>query len=226
MKQILSLFFLVLLVGCTSGNSGARTSDSLERTTPEKVVKIENNRYKDDPMVQYFDVNKDGHSDMWKVYLEIPKNDQIQKMLIRREIDLNYDGIPDYVKIYSKKGKIEREFLDQNLDKQFETIRIYENNKVIRIEQFEQNPLEKDLITRISTIKPNKVHYFTTAGILKKITEDQNSDGKEDYFMYYLDGKLDRIGIDDDADLKIDRWIKRPEQQKKRKIRKRENDEK
>ncbi len=227
MKYIpfLSLFLLIFLLGCADSKEVQTTKQSLF-ITPKKKEKTINNRYQNDPMVLYFDVNKDGCADMWKVYVDIVKNDQKQKVLIRREIDMNYDGIPDYIKFYSEKGQIKREFLDQNFDQIFDTIRTYENNKVVRIEHFKKEPLNKDLITRNLEVMPFKVHYFTTSGMLKKITEDRNSDGKEDYFFYYLNGKLDRIGIDDDGDLKIDRWIKHPEESKKRTIKKGGRDEK
>ena len=42
---------------------------------------------------------------------------------------------------------------------------------------------------------------------------DLNYDGKVDYWEYFEAGKLDRVGIDRDADGTVDEWIQQAAQE-------------
>ncbi|MBN2694329.1 hypothetical protein JXR93_06670 [bacterium] len=207
MKIYLSIVILVIFSACTT----KEVENKDELIQPKREItqqKTKDFRYKeDDPMVERFDVNQDGVADMWKIYQNIVDGDQTKKVLIRREIDLTYDNNVNYIKFYTPNGDIEKEYLDKDSDGTIESIRHYESNTVSKIEEFTKNPIKEGL-TLNPDIKPFKIYYYNPNGVLKKITKDNTGDGQEDYFLYYISGKLDRIGIDEDGDLKIDKWIK------------------
>ncbi len=206
MKKYL-LLILLIVFSCTS-EIERKNDELIAPKYMEKEKKAIDERYNNNPLVDVFDVNKDGIVDMWKVHEEIKENDQIKKILKRREIDLNFDGKINFIKFYTPKGNIEKEYLDKNLDGVIETIRYYENNLVVKIESYFTNPIDKKFNV-IKDSSPFKTFYFNSNGTLKKVTEDTNKDKKDDYFLYFSKGLIDRIGIDEDGDLKVDKWIKK-----------------
>lgn len=227
MKKYL-LLILLTVFSCT-GEVERKNDELIAPKYMEKEKKAIDKRYNNNPLVDVFDVNKDGIVDMWKVHEEIKENDQIKKILKRREIDLNFDGKINFIKFYTPKGNIEKEYLDKNLDGVIETIRHYENNLVVKIENYSTNPIDKEFNVIKDSI-PFKTFYFNSNGTLKKVTEDTNKDKKDDFFLYFSKGLIDRIGIDEDGDLKVDKWIKKADTKSKEEnqnnIKKEENNEK
>ncbi len=207
MRAYILIFFITLFYSCTT-KEVEKKDDFIQSKKVVKHEKTKDLRYKeDDPMVERFDVNQDGITDMWKIYQNITDGDQTKRVFVRREIDLTFDNNINYIKFYTPQGNIEKEYLDKDSDGLIESIRYYEGNSVVKIEEFTKKPIKEDL-TVDSEIKPFKIYYYNPNGTLKKITKDKTGDGQEDYFLYYISGNLDRVGIDEDGDLKIDKWIK------------------
>ena len=202
-KSFLFIFlFSTFIMGCATEKKKEKLVNS------ESIRKVsKDSRYKKNKLIEPFDVNQDGEADMWKIYKELTTNDNIKKVLKRREIDLNFDGKLNYIKFYSDKGNILKEYLDKDLDGVFDSIRFYKDNIIRKIEIYKSNPLEKGNLTLLKDKKPFKTYYYRQ-GRIKRVTSDLRKSSKEDFFMFYKKNKLEQIGIDYDDDLKIDERIK------------------
>ncbi len=210
MERLKTISFLVLLtaifVSCSSNKKTQKKQNTkiIQNTKKKKII---DNRYKDNPLVASYDVNKDGNADMWKIYQEIKTNDdQTKKILSRREIDLNFDGKVNYYKFYSQKGNIKKEYIDLDLNGFIDTIRYYEKNLIIKEENFKKNPINKDL-TINENIKPYK-RYLYKHQKLNRVVIDRTHNGTLDSYLFFRKNKLIQIGFDDDDDGKIDTRVR------------------
>ncbi len=214
---LLSTLITILFISCsTSEEVKKQENNKLIQKTKKK--KIKDSRYKNNPLVASYDVNKDGNADMWKIYKEIKtNNDQTKKILSRREIDLNFDGKINYYKFYSDKGNIKKEYIDLDLNGVIDTIRYYEKNLIVKEENFNKNPVNKDL-TINTKIKPVKRYLYANQK-LSRILIDRSNNGILDEYLFFRKNKLIQIGFDNDDDGKIDTRvrIKKKEPSKKTK---------
>ena len=126
-------------------------------------------------------------------------NDKGEKILVRKELDLNGDGKIDYVYYYDNKKptdeRVEKIVVDNDFDGKFDETRYYnpDNGQLIRKE------LDLNFDGRPEIIK----RYYN--GQLVKKEVDPNFDGVMDYWEYYQDGKLVRVEVDTDGDGKPDK---------------------
>lgn len=210
MKLLKTISFLVLFavifISCSS-NEKIQKKENTKITQNVEKKKIIDNRYKNNPLVASYDVNKDGNADMWKIYQVIKtNNDETKKILSRREIDLNFDGKVNYYKFYSQKGNIKKEYIDLDLNGVIDTIRYYEKNLIIKEENFKKNPLNKDL-TINEKIKPYKRYLYKNQK-LNRILIDRTNNGVLDSYLFFRKNKLMQIGFDNDDDGKIDTRVR------------------
>ena len=201
------MLVVVFFTSCSSNEQRVKNNQITQLTHNTHKKKIIDNRYKNNPLVASYDVNKDGNADMWKVYEEIKTNDEeTKRILSRREIDLNFDGKINYFKFYSDKGNIKKEYIDTDLDGIIDTIRYYEKNLITRKEIFKKNPIDKKLNIN-SKIKPYKKYIYTNQK-LSRILIDRTGNGDLDEYLFFRKNKLIQIGFDDDNDGKIDTRVR------------------
>ena len=55
---------------------------------------------------------------------------------------------------------------------------------------------------------PHSFNFYEKNKLVRK-ERDTNGDGKIDYWEYWENGEIDRIGIDVDADGQVDKWESR-----------------
>jgi len=221
-KLLITFIILIFTASCTSTKKNSKVTT--KKNQPLKAVKIKviDKRYKNNPMVEAYDVNRDQKADMWKIYREITENDQKIKVLKRREIDLNFDGKVNYYKFYTSKGNIEKEYIDIDLDGIVDKIRFYKDNSLVREEEYKKNPLNKDF-TINKKIPPSKKIIYSNKKI-SRIIIDRNGNGKLDEYLFFKNNKLIEIGFDEDYDEKIDIRI-RPSKKTKKSKKIKENSE-
>jgi hypothetical protein len=145
------------------------------------------------------DVDGDGRADTYKYYKEIDdpeRKGERKVILVRQDVDLNWDGRLDICRFYDDKGKVDREELDLDYDGKVDEVKIYENG-VISLAQRDRNNDGRFDVTR----------RYKNGKLVQKET-DTNDDGKPDRWEYYDGNKLDRIGTDANHDGKVDRWAK------------------
>ena len=182
---ILCLASLVLLVsGCATTGAGKNKEDEYhdpveisEDTEGFKTVKL--------------DLNGDKTGDVTN-YIRVGDGSETAR-LVRKEIDLNFDGKVDIIQIW-KDGAMVQEQIDADFDGQMEWTDFYSEGERIRAEWDTQFDGQPDII-----------RYYES-GKLSKLEMDTSGDQVMDYWEYYEDGVMQRSGKDTDGDGKIDQW--------------------
>ncbi len=149
--------------------------------------------------VTEFDLNGDKKPDVWTytVPAKGPDGKEYEK-LVRKELDINWDGKVDISRTYDDHEQIEREALDLDFDGKVDQVNYYEKGVIVR--------KERDLS---SSGKPSLWLFYEKGKLVRK-ERDTNGDGKVDYWEYWEGDQVDRIGEDLDGDGNVDKWTKNP----------------
>ncbi|MCB9638916.1 MAG: hypothetical protein H6728_09240 [Myxococcales bacterium] len=203
MAQIFGVLSFFLLAGCAPSANQAQKKD--EKKDAVKAASQEPTMPGPGEVMQRFDINKDKKPDLWKFFVEKPDpkdNSKKIRELVRIEIDLNGDGRIDVQRFYQNGVKV-RERFDLDYDGKFDLVNHYNQGYVYKQELFQRSKTTPDLIKHYELVegkgKKKKVR-------LSRKERDQNLDGKPDYWEYWENGMLDRIGRDTDYDGKVDVW--------------------
>lgn len=157
-------------------------------------------------MVKKFDLNKDKRADLFKVFVYGTKNGKRVPVLVRSEIDLNGDGKIDVRRFYKDDIKNRAEF-DLDFDGRFDVIHFFDDSgNLLKKAYFmrSRNPRRPDLLKYYEVIGKKKAKR----SVLVRKERDDNLDGRVDYWEYWENGSLDRIGRDTDYDGSVDVWEK------------------
>jgi len=189
-----------LLAACSSSKSAQRadgtgngpaTGDRLE----EKIVQQRQANEK----VTEFDLNHDKKPDVWEYRVTVKdENGKDVDRLVRKELDINWDGRVDIVRYYNDREEVVKEALDLDFDGKIDQINYYEKGVIVKKER------DLDFNGR-----PDLWIYYEKGHIVRK-ERDTKGTGKVDYWEYWENDKVDRIGEDLDGDGVVDRWIKNP----------------
>jgi len=153
----------------------------------------------DEKVVQY-DLNRDGKPDVWEYFVTVKDADgHPVDHLVRKEMDLNFDGKVDAVYWYDDKGDKVREQLDLDFDGKVDETIFFEKGQVVRKER----DLNGD--GKVDT------WLFYERGQLVRKERDTKGTGRVDYWEFWENGQIDRIGEDLDGDGNVDRWTRSPE---------------
>lgn len=155
-------------------------------------------------IVRKFDLNKDKKADLWKIYVRKGAGDASKPedlTLVRIEIDLNGDGKVDVQRFYENNVKV-REKFDLDYDGKFDLINHFSQGFIIKQEYFLRTKAQPDMWKYFEIVGKGK----TQKTQLVRKERDENVDGKPDYWEYWENGQLDRIGRDTDFDGKVDVW--------------------
>jgi len=175
--------FSLLLAGCATTKGGKADDDYFdpvqisEDTEGFKTVKL--------------DLNGDRIGDVTN-YIRVGEGSEAGR-LVRKEIDLNFDGKIDIIQIW-KGGVMVQEQIDADFDGQMEWTDFYSGGERIRAEWDTQFDGKPDIIR----------HY--EGGKLNKLEMDTDGDQAMDYWEYYENGVMLRSGKDTTGDGKIDKW--------------------
>lgn len=199
-----------------AGCGGSQPPEEQGPTMPDVVN--EDTRLSDlEPFVRVFtaeglllnasDINLDGRPDNFEFFAVLDANgeqifefedlspyDTLNLRIVRKEIDVNFDGSVDVVRTYNRQQELTREELDVNFDGSVDFINHFEDSVIVRrqIDNDNDGVFEE---TR-----------FYREGALYRVEKDTDGDFIPDYWEFYLDGTLARIGRDFDADGIIDNW--------------------
>ncbi|TNE44632.1 MAG: hypothetical protein EP343_28650 [Deltaproteobacteria bacterium] len=157
-------------------------------------------------MVKKFDLNKDKRADLFKVFVYGTKNGKRVPVLVRAEIDLNGDGKIDVRRFYTDDIKKRAEF-DLDFDGRFDVIHFFDDEgNLVKKAYFmrSRNPRRPDLLKYYEVVGKKKARR----SVLVRKERDDNLDGRVDYWEYWENGNLDRIGRDTDYDGSVDVWEK------------------
>jgi hypothetical protein len=190
MRQWILGLLLVGLCGCGTdkgsrkGEAGAKVGAEPirpERAANEKVVEK--------------DTNSDGRADVWVYVVEEPGAEGTpRERVVRKELDINWDGRVDITTSYDARGEREREAMDLDFDGKVDAVYFYEKGVNVRRER----DLDGDGRTDVWV-------YYEKGQLVRK-ERDSNGDGRVDSWEYWENGQVDRLGEDLDFDGKVDKW--------------------
>ena len=144
-----------------------------------------------DQIVERFDLDGDGKADVWKVYKRLNDGEEgasEDRVLVRKDMDINFDGRVDIRKHYAPNGEITKEEMDLDFDGRVDAVSHYREGKL--------HLREMDMAFDGTT---DLWKYYENDQLIRK-ERDANHDGKPDYWEFYQDGKLVRTGRDLDGD--------------------------
>ncbi len=150
--------------------------------------------------VRTSDTDGDGTPEVYKYYKTgaDPERPGEQKtILVRQDIDVNWDGRIDIWRYFAQDGTVEKEEWDNDYDGKVDETRVFEAGVIVRAERDRNNDGTPD-VTR-----------YYKGGKLERKESDTNHDGKVDRWEYYTGRVLDRVGIDKDHDGSVDSWAKK-----------------
>lgn len=161
---------------------------------------------------QVYDMNGDGRIDLWKFYDSLQKTDQEgapERVLVRKEVDINFDGTIDRIMYYSQNEDLLSEEIDTNFDGIIDRIQYYTNGFVVKTEVYTAscNRVRIDGEER-PEVTPNLTRHFRK-GVLTRELFDSKCSGKEEMLTIFNEkGEVSQIGYDRDSDGVIDQWVK------------------
>ncbi len=194
----MSVLSAAALLSCSGGNKETRADGKANDGVERLAENISVGRQGDEKVTE-FDLNHDKKPDVWSYAVEA-KDEQGKEFdkLVRKELDINWDGKVDIVRVYGDEEQLESEKLDLDFDGRVDQINFYEKGVIVRKER------DLDYNSR-----PDLWIFFEKGKIVRK-ERDTNSDGKVDYWEYWEGDHVDRIGEDLDGDGNVDKWTKNP----------------
>ena len=184
------------LVACGHAKSAGRADAD---TGSEKLSdSIRQAKHGDEKMLPY-DLNHDGKPDVWDftVVSKGPDGREIDR-LVRKELDINFDGRVDIVRFYDEREQLSKELMDLDFDGKIDQANYYEKGLLVRKERYLG-----------AHGKPDEWVYYEKGHIVRK-ERDLHGSGKVDYWEYWEGDQVDRVGEDLDGDGNVDKWTKNP----------------
>ena len=197
MIRICAVALLGFSLGACATTSAGEKKDGATGPDGEQVAENIKQKQAGNEKVTEFDLNKDGKPDIWvyTVTVKGPDGKDVER-LVRKELDINWDGKVDISRQYDEKEQLTREALDLDFDGKVDEVVFYEKGQVVR--------KERDLS---SSGKPSLWVFYENGQIVRK-ERDTHGNGKVDYWEYWEGGQVDRVGEDLDGDGTVDRWTK------------------
>ena len=159
--------------------------------------------------IERVDINGDRKADVFKFYRVISgEGADAKKVLIRKEMDVNFDQKIDIVQYFAgEMGKevLVREEMDLDFDGRVDETRHYKDGVKHLVE------LDLGFDGRTDTwryYQQTKTEDGKTVVRLVEKRRDTNGDGAVDVWEYYTGGSLQKIGYDTDGDGSPDRFTK------------------
>lgn len=197
LKRLASIALVGLLFAC--GTSKSTVKEDPGSTEGEPIAENVRQGQKGDEKVVEYDLNRDKKPDVWSYSVKAKSDDGKDfDKLVRKELDINWDGKVDITREYGDKEQIAREVLDLDFDGKVDQTNYYEKGIIVRKER------DLDYNSR-----PDLWIFYEKGKITRK-ERDTNSDGKIDYWEYWEGDQVDRIGEDLDGDGNVDKWTKNP----------------
>ena len=207
-RGIISLaVFLSVLSGCSE-------SERTTETAADHVVfrEVQEHRRFDntDLKRQVFDMNNDGQVDLWKFYSYFRKSDSEGEgdlLIVRKELDVNFDGRIDRIMYYNQKEELVREEIDTDFNGSIDRIHYYDNSLVVKTEFF-QRKCNQIMIDGENNpeVYPNLLRFFRQ-GVLTREEIDEKCDSvHEAVTIFNAEGGVAQIGLDENNDGVIENW--------------------
>jgi hypothetical protein len=162
--------------------------------------------------IERIDINADDKPDVFKFYRLIDPNaknlKEAKKVLVRKELDVNFDQRFDIVQYYTGKPNKEilvREELDLDFDGRIDSTRHYKDGH-LRLVELDLGFDGKTDTWRYYQLTKNDQGKTVNRLIEKR--RDENGNGSIDVWEYFTKGELTKIGYDTTGDGSPDRFKK------------------
>ncbi len=150
-------------------------------------------------IIERFDLSGDGKPDLWKIFQIKKEGDTEARTMIRKEMDLNFDGRLDIRQFVTPNNKVYREEMDLDFDGHIDATAHYKDGRLIK--------RELDLSF---DGKPDIFKYYEDGKLIRK-ERATNKEGRVDVWEFYEEGRLVRVGRDKDGDGKPEIFNDAPE---------------
>jgi hypothetical protein len=171
-----TLLSLSMMIGCATGKGGMSGQTSLLTERPVSGGLVE----------QLIDINGDEQADVFNFFRERSK---AARLLVRKEVDLNWDGKVDVRTWFDEDGQIEKEEMDGDFDDRVDWVDHYKGGRRVMSE------IDTDYNGSLDLFK-----YYDN-GTLRRKERDTTGDGRIDFWEYIdPNGQVLRTGRDLDAD--------------------------
>ena len=161
--------------------------------------------------IQRVDVNGDKKPDVYKFFRIVgdstkTKPEDLPKMLIRKEMDVNFDQKIDIVQYFrgeSGKEVMIREEMDLDFDGRVDTTRHYKKGFVHMVE------LDLGFDGRVDTWRIYQLTKDESGKTVNRLIEkrkDTTGNGNINEWEYYTGGRLTKVGVDTTGDGAPDRF--------------------
>ena len=202
MRRLIAPLAACFLIACGTDKSTDRTDEQVDTSKSERLAENVSQSRQGNEKVTEYDLNRDKKPDVY-VYTVPAKTEDGRDYdrLVRKELDINWDGKIDISRSYTDNEQIESEKIDLDFDGQVDQKNFYTKGVIVR--------KERDIGY---TGKPNTWIFYEKGKIVRK-ERDGDGDGKIDYWEYWENDQIDRFGEDLDGDGNVDRWTKNPNNQ-------------
>lgn len=205
---------LVVTVGCgpskeqTKKDEAAKADKADEGAGADEPVQVQTDG---NTQIERIDVNNDKKADVYKFYRVLsgdPGDKSAKKVLVRKEMDVNFDQRFDIVQYFTgEPGKeiLIREEMDLDFDGRVDTTRHYKDGHIERVE------LDLGFDGKIDTWRYYQLTKNDEGKTVNRLIEkrrDKDGDGAVDVWEYFTKGRLTKIGYDTTGDGSPDRFNK------------------
>ena len=153
---------------------------------------IEEKLLPDGLVMQEIDLDNNQQPDVFNVFRE---RTNAARLLVRKEVDLNFDGRVDISTFFTDDGKIDHEELDTDFDGKVDRIDHYQANLRVMCEIDNNTDGTFDIFN----------YYEGNPPKITRKERDSDHDGRVDTWERYDDnGKVTKTGVDVDGDGKMD----------------------
>lgn len=207
-SKILWLLISVMLsvTACASSKKDAKMMSYKEAR--------ENLRFDNaDTKKQVFDINGDAQVDMWKFYRYHKTADTEgigELMIIRKELDVNFDGRVDRIMYYNAKEELTREEIDSNFDNHIDRIYHYDSGLLIKTEFYRKlcNAMLIDEPMPGGTRYPDLIRYYRKGIMTREEIDEKCTGHSTNVTIFNAEGTVTQTGEDLNGDGIIDIWTR------------------
>jgi hypothetical protein len=183
--------FLFILTSCfsasktTANDAGDVIEDAAAEQQLSRAPLMTERKQEDGLTIQELDFNTDGTPDVYNHFRERSNS----RLLVKKEVDLNWDGKLDIRTFFDDSGTIMKEEMDGDFDGMVEWVDHYQGG--IRV----MSEIDTDIDGTFDLFR-----FYENEKVRRK-EQDTNSDGSIDFWQYLdEEGNVTKTGRDLDGD--------------------------
>jgi hypothetical protein len=205
----ISASMIALMVGCGSSADAKRDEGSPGPSSGSEESGSVQTEQDGTSSIERIDINGDQKADVFKFFRVLSgTGDTAKRVLIRKEMDVNFDQKIDIVQYFAgEAGKevLVREEMDLDFDGRVDETRHYKDGHKSLVE------LDMGFDGRTDTWRYYQKTQTEDGRTVVRLVEkrrDTDGDGTVDVWEYYTAGSLQKIGYDTNGDGSPDRFTK------------------